>query len=251
MITEFTITDWNSFVRAIRDIAVREHYQMWYRGQEDYAWGLIPSVQRPGYHRKRSEQYMATNFMIQTMRLKKDSPEQYDRSGWLALMQHYGLPTRLLDWSESPLVALYFALSGSGENDAAVWVLNPMRLNRKMGYGEYVPPMNYGGINEYLEGAFDDKRQHTGKIIACHGVGSDLRMYVQQSDFTIHDTQERLDELLTSDPACDYLYKIRIPARKKPDFLEELDILGIHNSTVYPDMEHIAGEQRSDFLEMP
>lgn len=142
MITEFTITDWNSFVRAIRDIAVREHYQMWYRGQKDYAWGLIPSVQRPGYHRKRSEQYMATNFMIQTMRLKRDSPEQYDRSGWL-------------------------------------------------------------------------------------------------------------DQLLISDPACDYLYKIRIPAHKKPDFLEELDILGIHNSTVYPDMEHIAGEQRSDFLEMP
>ena len=45
-----------------------------------------------------------------------------------------------------------------------------------MGYGKYVPPMNYGGVNEYLEGAFDDKRPHSEKIIACHGIGSDLRM---------------------------------------------------------------------------
>ena len=55
---------------------------------------------------------------------------------WLTLMQHYGLPTRLLDWSESPLVALYFALSSDedAKADAAVWVLNPMKLNKKVGY---------------------------------------------------------------------------------------------------------------------
>lgn len=48
-----------------------------------------------------------------------------------------------------------------------------MQLNQKMGYGKYVPPMNYGGVNEYLEGAFDDKRPHSEKIIACHGIGSE------------------------------------------------------------------------------
>lgn len=247
MIKEYGIKDWNSFIQTICEIANNQEYRMWYRGQADYEWGLIPSVQRPEYHKKGNEQYMATNFMIYTMRLNGEAPAQYDRSSWLSLMQHYGLPTRLLDWSESPLVALYFALNSQLEKDAALWIVNPMRLNQKMGYGKYVPPMNYGGVNEYLEGAFDDKRPNSEKIIACHGIGSDLRMYVQQSNFTIHDTQRRLDQILDKDPGCNYLYKIRIPAQIKREFVKELNVLGIHDSTVYPDMEHVAKEQRQLF----
>lgn len=139
-----------------------------------------------------------------------------DRASWLTLMQHYGLPTRLLDWSESPLVALYFALSSDedAKTDAAVWVLNPMRLNKKVGYGEYVPPISYDSLRGDLEGAFsnhdNDDYGLQNRIIACHGVGCDLRMYVQQSDFTIHSTAERLDQILKLDESCDYfrfLYK--------------------------------------------
>ena len=108
MIKEYGIKDWNSFIQTICEIASHQEYRMWYRGQADYEWGLIPSVQRPEYHKKGNEQYMATNFMIYTMRLNGEAPAQYDRSSWLSLMQHYGLPTRLLDWSESPVVAGYF-----------------------------------------------------------------------------------------------------------------------------------------------
>ena len=118
--------------------------------------------------------------------------------------------------SESPLVALYFALSSDedAKTDAAVWVLNPMRLNKKVGYGEYVPPISYDSLRGDLEGAFsnhdNDDYGLQNRIIACHGVGCDLRMYVQQSDFTIHSTAERLDQILKLDESCDYFYKIRI-----------------------------------------
>ena len=69
MIKEYGIKDWNSFIQTICEIANHQEYRMWYRGQADYEWGLIPSVQRPEYHKKGNEQYMATNFMIYTMRL--------------------------------------------------------------------------------------------------------------------------------------------------------------------------------------
>ena len=187
--------------------------------------------------------------MIRTMRLNPNAPQRYDRASWLTLMQHYGLPTRLLDWSESPLVALYFALSSDedAKTDAAVWVLNPMRLNKKVGYGEYVPPISYDSLRGDLEGAFsnhdNDDYGLQNRIIACHGVGCDLRMYVQQSDFTIHSTAERLDQILKLDESCDYFYKIRIPQQIRKQLLAQLDAMGFHESSIYPDMEHIAKEQ--------
>lgn len=249
MLCELAVDNIGTYVDVLTQIDAEQQYRMWFRGQSDYSWGLVPSVQRKDGMGKNYEQYISTNFMIHTMRLNPNAPQQYDRASWLTLMQHYGLPTRLLDWSESPLVALYFALSGDedAKTDAAVWVLNPMKLNKKVGYGEYVPPISYDSLRGDLEGAFSDHDKDDyelqNRIIACHGVGCDLRMYVQQSDFTIHSTTERLDQILKLDESCDYFYKICIPQKIRKKLLVQLDAMGFHESSIYPDMEHIAKEQ--------
>ena len=67
-----------------------------------------------------------------------------------------------------------------------------------------------------------------------------MRMYVQQSDFTIHSTTERLDQILKLDESCDYFYKIRIPQQIRKRLLAQLDAMGFRESSIYPDMEHIA-----------
>ena len=110
-----------------------------------------------------------------------------------------------------------------------------------------MPPINYDSLSSDLEGAFsnhdNDNNESQNRIIACHGVGSDLRMYVQQSDFTIHSTSEHLDKILMADKSCDYFYKIRIPQQIRKQLLVQLDAMGFHESSIYPDMEHIAKEQ--------
>ena len=256
MIQEYCIQDWSSYIDIVTEITKKERYHMWYRGQADCSWGLVPSIQRAKERKKMAlhhEQYRTTNFMISLMRLHRSVPQQDDYAGWLSLMQHYGLHTRLLDWSESPLVALYFALANNSDSDAAVWVLNPLKMNKAMKYGEYVPPMSYKTVGDYLVGAFKDESPSgyeqgpKGKIIACHGVGNDMRMYVQQSDFTVHNSEICLDELLCKDKSCDYLYKIRILIQAKTALLEGLDILGFRASTIFPDAEHIALEQNALF----
>ena len=101
----------------------------WYRGHADAKWKLVP-----GYHRSRreiSETTLLARFKQSAAMLAELQPR--DDFDWLFLMQHYGVPTRLLDWSESPLVALYFAVQDAGncvELDGALWRLDPTELNK-------------------------------------------------------------------------------------------------------------------------
>lgn len=239
-------SNWHEFILIISNLSHSSSHRLWFRGQRDYDWKLLPSIRRDVYNRPGVEQYMATNFMVETRRRMQNTPNTYERASWLELMQHYGLPTKLLDWSASPLIALYFALFKESETDSALWILDPQALNRQMQMGPYLFPMDYQTIRPFLEGAFDvNKDYRSEKIIACNGIGHDLRMYVQQSSFTVHDTKQlALDELLETG---NFLWKIRIPNDCRAFFLETLQMMGIHESTIFPDMEHIAEEQRIRF----
>ena len=110
-------TDWND-----------PQARIWYRGVDDVRFGLVPRTAWRGISLNEEETMMG-EFLVYYRsyygRTIEDGLELY------TLMQHYGLPTRLLDWSMSPLVALYFALEmeDNGGAERAVWAMDCSTLN--------------------------------------------------------------------------------------------------------------------------
>src|SRR5206468_3187827 len=92
---------------------------IWWRGQADREWELVPSVHRPEF--RNHEDCLTQDFIRRARTRFGDCPPEGAWPDWLILMQHHGLPTRLLDWSESPLVAIYFAVTELADKDGALW----------------------------------------------------------------------------------------------------------------------------------
>ena len=139
--SETYITNIGDYISAIRELQIQAEedphkiYFQWYRGHANKEWDLIPKVQRDfsGTDEElfRKERLLTNDFQSRAALLRSTKLQIGDFPNWLTLMQHYGLPTRLLDWSRSPLVALYFALSDEEmwQQDACIWVLTPGKLN--------------------------------------------------------------------------------------------------------------------------
>lgn len=106
-----------------KETLYRFPFGIWFRGQADAEWSLEPALFRRHDY---DESSMFHHFQIRAPEYRSSHRSIFD---WLCLMQHYSLPTRLLDWSESVLVALFFAANELDKTNGKVYALNARRLN--------------------------------------------------------------------------------------------------------------------------
>ena len=219
---------------------------LWFRGQRSATWSVEPSIWRQ--YDTDSERNFTNRFRSRAATRYQTLPDYDNDAIWLSLMQHYGLPTRLLDWTRSPLIAVYFAVeeylyeARSQFEDACIWILDPHALN-KLEWGENITPsIDAHMCEDMLRPAFSHRADETNKVMAVMAAEQDMRMFVQQGCFTIHSNQAPLNSLEGSEK---FLEKVIIPAECIWFVAQQVDVAGFRKGDIYPDLGNLAIELRT------
>lgn len=213
--------------------------ELWWRGQSSSDYSLVPGVHRTN-RGTRAEQNLTLRFRQYARTRHQACPEHEDFCSWLFLAQHYGLPTRLLDWSESALVAMFFASIGNLQLNGTLFVIHPRELNRITNSDHTLVPVTAPPATELFRGAFDDREPYkSDKTLAILSHEIDIRMLIQQGTFTIHGSSIDLRDINGSDRI---LKTYTVPAHSKLEIIAELASLGIRRRTLFPDLANLADD---------
>ena len=219
---------------------------IWYRGQSNSVWKLEPRLMRDGS--EKSESHLINRFKQNATYLLNQAPQgEFD---WLFLMQHHSVPTRLLDWSESPLVALFFAVSEKPDCDAALWLLQPCILNEISNFRpefEFeVPSFDDEHLKNYLPSTIFRERSSRLYPMAAIAPRNSSRMQAQQGVFTIsHRKNIYIEDVGQSGSPRVHIWRYIVPASSKPDIEAELKLLGISRFQIFPELESLATQLRT------
>jgi hypothetical protein len=250
--------DWrNQDEKEWKDCKEKEEFEpgnIWFRGVSDVKYKLVPKIYRPSLYNLRKfprkepdEDEILYAFKSRAMQMMSEPHLPSSEKDWYFLMQHYGAPTRLLDWTDGALLALYFAIRKLKEpRDAAVWVLEPSWLNEeanKIDGGVRIS--EWSETDPWFPRPFEDVL-HPAFPLAVDPPHVSRRLTVQRSHFTIHGTdKDGLDKMAERPNAR--LVKIPIAASDIVPILDDLNTCGISESTIFPDLEGLSRELERDW----
>lgn len=243
-VVEHVIKSWQEFDEIVKS----RNYRKWiYRGQSDANWGLVSSLVRafntaeslhgkakPGYkkefNRIKHEMVMVDKFERNAHIYLSHLPK--DKFSWVALMQHYGAPTRLLDFTYSPYVAAFFCLE-SGEGDAAIYSLNHDAITQSARNKKYGP--STAGLDWFLvNGDLSKATLHTAEPAY-----SNVRLQAQQGLFVMPNfiDMSHGDILLEYDLSENDYIKFVIPAKLRKEGIRYLYQMNVTATMIYPGLE--------------
>lgn len=219
---------------ALISDAIRTEDPFWFRGHDDVDYSLTPSALRyePYGQRVKALALMADFKRIAGIKLPRP-PSASEELEWALIAQHYGLPTRLLDWTESATTALYFATLKPA-HDGVVFMINPIALNR-LSYPTKPrvldPQLDSPAILAYLH--MGARELPNGKNpVAINPVWNSDRLILQKGVFTLHGSKFHLNSGVPS------LIGFPILAEAKEKLRSELQRVGVDEMTLFPELEH-------------
>jgi hypothetical protein len=260
---EETVANLSAFTTLIEQLSANFAQQRWYRGCGKQSHRLKPTLYRhPTINDAdqliRKEREMLSQFRQRSIPFRDVRVETEFET--LFVMQHYGVPTRLLDWTQSPYVALFFALAdahrdqiaGTHPEDAAVWVLDPQAWNR-VALNYLTSPDRVFSLGDTELSGYDPALVGHERPGAMFGSHNSPRIVAQRGVFTVFGkSTEPLEQVYISSVQDqhgadiyfpqDTLVKIVVPEAAVGNFLRAILSIGITDSVVFPDLGGISNE---------
>lgn len=169
-----------------------------------------------------------------------------DEWGWMFLMQHYGIPTRLLDFTENPLIALYFAVAEHPSDEGSLIVLEPTTWNKEQGRtGLSDSDLPACGIDEEMEGYLMTNAvksvgtSGSNPPLAAIGARNSQRIFAQEGTFVVTHLDLNMD---ISNTACQSAWRYKISPGDKETIKRHLATLSISEYTVFPELKTLASK---------
>jgi hypothetical protein len=235
----FRLTSWEAFLKLV----IHPPYSNWaFRGERDARWPLYSSLSRYlqnfTVHKDawpEQEGRIVRIFKRKAHQFLERPPDWEDDFQWLALMQHHGAPTRLIDFTWSPYVAAFFALERA-VGDGVVWALNPARVDSTRGgrKGRTDPrkPGNFERL--FLKG--DQRFIWMGEPHTMN-----RRLIAQSGTFAVPGVLDvPVEEILSDRDQESILAKFVLTHPVREVAMRELYRMNITYATLFPDLDGLA-----------
>jgi hypothetical protein len=245
-----TLTD---FIQETENFAEskkgRSHLRCWYRGHADESWLLVPKLYPRDPNNKkrlnrdailRQERHLVRDFRLMSASVR--AGDESDAQLYF-LQQHYGMPTRLLDWTTNPLIALYFSCADEKYDNVngEVFFLDAYAMGLKSqpnGAPFGVATDRREGFRAWMDFIFNWKDKPDKKLIEetfpIRPEHFDRRISLQQGCFTFHHPDH------PSIAKSDRVQIFKIPSRSKGTIRKQLTALNVNHFSVYGDLAALA-----------
>lgn len=224
-----------------------------YHGSADASRSLLTSLDRlggvnPPHTKIALEEHILRNFARYS---RPHLPHATNEWELLVAAQHHGVPTRLLDWSYSPLVAAHFATLGDQRVDRVIWRLDWKRMHRKFGFPELALLITdlhrLVGDDQVLTPwrLIGQGRKATPFACMIEPPTLDARISAQSATFTLcSDSSKSLDEFLAEHGLEDALTRFVVPQPARSMVRDQLDLVGMDERRLFPDLDGVAAQMR-------
>jgi hypothetical protein len=260
-IREITIESLDELIRWVTpaspdpDSGRRRDYSV-YRGTRHAPTSLLTSLDRLGmpvtspHAKAHLEEHLLRNFI----RYSRAHLESRPSNDWefLVIAQHHGLPTRLLDWTYSPVIAAHFATVSDENGPGVIWRLDWRKIHEHFAIPSLaltVEDLHRTLCEKGYASLWDFFRRDASQeaLIVCmlEPPALDHRILLQSATFTLcSDKTRSLDDILVSAGLASALTRFVVPNRRIGYMRDQLDMCGINEQRLFPDLGGVAAAMR-------